>query len=113
VNYVLTGIFAAVFSINTMFSAIWNTSLIILPVSFVLLEVAPGLSKVLPNHWVPYYMKKHGANVGIEDLGKLPLRMIFSGMVAGFDKEKAKGWETAIRSNTISLARVEVIFTLR
>jgi putative sterol carrier protein len=97
VNYVLTGIFAAVFSVNTVISAIWNTSLIILPVSFALLGVALGLTKVLPNRWVPYHMKKHGVEVRPKDLDKLPLRMIFGGMVAGFDEEKAKGWETVIQ----------------
>jgi putative sterol carrier protein len=99
VNYVLTGIFAAVFSVNTVISAIWNTSLIILPVSFALLGVALGLTKVLPNRWVPYHMKKHGVEVRPKDLDKLPLRMIFGGMVAGFDEEKAKGWETVIQYN--------------
>ena len=99
VNYLLTGIFAAVFSINTVINAVWNTSLIILPISFALLGVALGLTKVLPSRYVPYYMKKHGANAIPEDLGKLPLKMIFMGMIAGFNEEKAKGWETVIQYN--------------
>jgi len=99
VNYVLTSIFATVFSINTVISAVWSTSLFILFLSFALLLVALALTRMLPDRYVPYYMRKHGATARPKDLGKLPLEMIFMGMVAGFDEEKAEGWETVIQYN--------------
>jgi hypothetical protein len=111
VNYVLTGIFAAVFSIDTVINAIWNTSLIILLLSFVLLGVALALTVVLLDRWVPRYMKKH--RDGVEDLGKLPIGMIFMGMVAGFDEEKAAGWETVIQYNITGEGRGDFYIEIR
>ncbi|VUT26410.1 MAG: SCP-2 sterol transfer family protein [Candidatus Methanolliviera sp. GoM_asphalt] len=103
-NYLLTGIFAAVFSINLVISALWNNSLIILPISFALLGVALALTMVLPSRYVLYYMKKRGVNARPKDLGKLPLKTIFMGMVAGFDEEKAELIIKANREDWVAIA---------
>ena len=44
-------------------------------------------------------MRKHGVKARPKDLDKLPLEMVFMDMVAGFDEEKAEGWETVIQYN--------------
>jgi putative sterol carrier protein len=56
-------------------------------------------TKVLPSYYVPYHMRKYGANATHQDLSKLPLKLIFEGMVAGFHAEEAKGWDTVIQYN--------------
>jgi len=99
VNYVLTWIFAIVFSTNMMMNAIWENILTVHFVSFGLLIAALISTIALPARYVPWYMKKYGAKARPKDLSKLPLRMIFEGMVAGFNAEAAKGWDTVIQYN--------------
>jgi putative sterol carrier protein len=97
VNYVLTGIFATVFLTNMIMNAIWEDVVAVHLVSFGLLVVAGLLTKVLPARYVPWYMKRHGAEAMPKDLSKLPLSMIFQGMNTRFDAEEAKSWDTVIQ----------------
>lgn len=100
VNYVLTWIFAIVFTINAVISTSWGFySLVTHVVSLALLFVAIAFTKVLPKYYVPYYMKKYGEKARPEDLSKMPLRLIFEGMIARFNAEESKGWNTVIQYN--------------
>jgi len=99
-NYILTWIFAAVFAINAVISAVWGFySLAMHVVCFALLFVAIAFTKVLPKYYVPYYMRKYGEKAKPKDLSKLPLRLIFEGMVTGFNAKEAKRWSTVIQYN--------------
>lgn len=100
VNYVLTWIFASVFAINAVISAMWGFySLAMHVICLALLFVAIAFTKVLPKYYVPYYMRKYGEKARPKDLSKLPMKLIFEGMVAGFNAEEAKGWNTIIQYN--------------
>ena len=48
---------------------------------------------------VPYYMRKYGEKAKPKDLSKLPLRLIFEGMVTEFNAKEAKRWNTIIQYN--------------
>lgn len=100
VNYILTWIFAIVFAINTLISAILGFySLAMHILCFALLSLAIALTKLLPKYYVPYYMGKYGEKARPRDLSKMPLRLIFEGMIARFNPDGAKGWETIIQYN--------------
>jgi|GEM_PF-423204 len=100
VNYILTWIFAAVFAINAVISVMLDFySHVAHAITLTLLFVAIASTKMLPKYYVQYYMKKYGEKAKPKDLSKLPLRLIFEGMVAGFNTEEAKGWETVIQYN--------------
>jgi putative sterol carrier protein len=100
VNYVLTWIFAIVFAINAVISTIWGFySLAIHVVNLGLLFVAIAFTKVLPKYYVPYYMRKYGEKAKPKDLSKMPLRLIFEGMIARFNAQESKGWNTVIQYN--------------
>lgn len=97
VNYVLTWIFAIVFLTNMVVNAIWEEVVAVNLVSSGLIVAAIVSTKVLPACYVPWYMKRNGAEARPKDLSKLPLGMIFQGMISGFDAEEAKSWDTVIQ----------------
>lgn len=97
VNYVLTWIFAIVFLTNMIINTMWEEIVAVNLVSFGLVVVAVILTKVLPARYVPWFMKRYGAEAMPKDLSKLPLSMIFQGMISGFDAEEAKSWDTVIQ----------------
>ena len=73
VNYLLTWIFAVVFTVNTVVSAMWGfRSLATHVICFGLLFAAIASTAVLPKHYLPYYMRKHAATSVPGDVNRLP-----------------------------------------
>ena len=73
VNYLLTWIFAVVFTVNTVVSAIWGFhNLAVHVICFGLLFTAIASTAVLPKYYLPYYIRKRAARSTPKDLNTLP-----------------------------------------